>query len=253
MERQERSKLPKLPYKRRIVIYDETGEFQPLLTHWENEVELTYTRELPQAIQESQECPAHVVMVNTKSLDNLLQATEQIKQQVADTLIVGCLLPLQIERILEAGAVDYLIKPVTRADLREALQALGKPVKRVLIVDDDPDFCQLEARMLLSCDSTLEVAIATSAEEALHELQTRPPDLMLLDIMMPGLNGWQLIAQQGSREKGSEISTIVVSALDPSNRPLVSNMMVATMDEGLSPEKILRCSLALSNLLLSPG
>ncbi len=253
MERQERSKLPKLPHKQRVVIYDETGEFQSLLVHWENEVELTYTRELSQAIQESQRCPAHVVMVNTKSLDDLLQATEQIKQQVADTLIVGCLLPLQIERVLEAGAVDYLIKPVTRADLREALQALGKPVKRILIVDDDPDFCQLEARMLLACDSALEITIASSAEEALNELQTRPPDLMLLDIMMPGLNGWQLMTQQARQEMAGDVSTIVVSALDPSQRPLVSNMLLATIDEGLSPEKILRCSLALSNLLLPSG
>ena len=44
---------------------------------------------------------------------------------------MGCSVPRTVERALDAGALGYLIKPVNRADLERAIQAVGKPVRRV--------------------------------------------------------------------------------------------------------------------------
>ena len=46
-------------------------------------------------------------------------------------------------RVSAVGARGYLVKPITRADLEGTVCALGKPVKRILAVDDDPDVLQL--------------------------------------------------------------------------------------------------------------
>ncbi|MCD6291015.1 MAG: response regulator, partial [Anaerolineae bacterium] len=155
--------------------------------------------------------------------------------------------------VLEAGAIEYLIKPVTRADLREALQTVDKPVKRVLVVDDDPDFQQLVSRMLLAWDSTLETVLASSGEQALEELHRGSFDVMLLDVMMPDMSGWEVLEQKEQDEAIRDVPVILVSAHDPADEPINSDVLLIAMRDGLSPEKLLRCSLQLSALLLAPS
>lgn len=253
LDRRERSRLPKLPHRQRVVVYDETGGFQGLADHWPEELDVALYDDLAQMVSQLQRYPAHVIVVNVATPEDLLTITEDLKAQVTDTPIVGCYLPPHFDRALEQHILDYLIKPVTRADLREALEAVPGPVRRVLIVDDDPDFCQLEARMLWSFDQSLEVVVASSADEALRQMRQRPPDLMLLDLMLPDLSGWQLLSEKVRDPALAGVPTIVVSAQDPGSQPPVSDILVGTIGRGLSPEKILRCSLALSEILLSTG
>jgi len=169
-----------------------------------------------------------------------------------DTPVIGCAVSPQLDRALKVGAVDYLTKPVTRPVLEEAIRAVGKPVRRVLVVDDDPDALQLFTRMLQTCDGALEVVTASSGEQALAELRGSPPDLVLLDIIMPEVNGWQVLATKSQDDAIKDIPVILVSAQDPREQPLASRALLATMGEGLSLSKVLRCSLELSALLLQP-
>jgi putative two-component system response regulator len=83
--------------------------------------------------------------------------------------------------------------------------------RTVLVVDDDP-------AMLLLCranlrESKLRVNEAASASEALESVRVDRPDLILLDIMMPGVSGWQVAAQLLGDRATDEIPIVFLTAL----------------------------------------
>lgn len=63
------------------------------------------------------------------------------------------------------------------------------PIKNILVVDDSPTDRQYLSDLLTK--SGFQVATANSAEEALHRIKQVPPDLVLMDVVMPGQNGFQ--------------------------------------------------------------
>jgi CheY-like chemotaxis protein len=154
--------------------------------------------------------------------------------------------------MLEAGAINQLIKPILRADLENAIKATGKPVKSILIVDDDHDFRQLLRRMLLMNDDTLQVIAASSGEQALAQLRSSAPDLMLIDIAMPNMDGWQTLERKKQDESIKDIPAIIISAQDLASQPISSPILSVTRGPGISVDKFLQCSLELSSLLLEP-
>ena len=238
--------------KPRVVICDETGTLYPQFVRYSEEVEFVDTRDLVQAGREFEECPAQAVVLNIPAPADFSPLVEAVRQQAPGTPVIGCSVARQTKRAIDAGALGHLIKPVTRADLEGAIEAVGKPVRRVLVVDDDPDVLGLFGRMLHVCDNTLQVVTASSAREALDELRRIPPDLMLLDIVMPDMDGWQVLASMVQDEGIENVPTFFVSAQDSADQPPVSEFLITTMDGGLSLSKLLRCSLAISSLLLEP-
>jgi CheY-like chemotaxis protein len=141
---------------------------------------------------------------------------------------------------------------VKRADLERAVRQAGKPVKRVLVVDDDPDILRLWTRMLLACEGTQEVIAASSGTEALAKAHMYLPDVILLDILMPDMDGWQVLKAINQDETTSHIPVILISAQDPVERPPTSKAFLIAINDKLSPSWILRCSLEISALLLDP-
>jgi len=178
---------------------------------------------------------------------------DKARQELLDIPILGFSLPPRTEHAILAGARGYLVKPVTRADLREAIATLGETVRRVLVVDDDPDALQLLTRMVQTCDQTLQVLTASGGRDALEILRTRHPDLVLLDILMPDMDGWQVLATKAQEEAIRDIPVILISAQDPRERPMESPLLIATMGQGLSISKLLTALRQLSALLLHPS
>ncbi|MGE5396593.1 MAG: GAF domain-containing protein, partial [Chitinophagales bacterium] len=96
------------------------------------------------------------------------------------------------------GATEYLTKPFQRDDLIQKIGLLKKPHAdtTVLVVDDDPDFCEIVEKMLGAEFNTLK---AQSGEEALGILNFFLPDIILVDLMMPEMDGFQLITHVRSQ------------------------------------------------------
>jgi CheY-like chemotaxis protein len=82
----------------------------------------------------------------------------------------------------------------------------------VLIVDDERDNRELLEIVLSS--SGLRVMLAASGEEALECMTAQPPDLVLLDLMMPGLSGYDVVRSIKSNPLLSKIPVVMVTALD---------------------------------------
>jgi CheY-like chemotaxis protein len=77
--------------------------------------------------------------------------------------------------------------PGGRAEAGAAVKAPAS-LKRILLVEDDPDI-QLVASLALSSLGGFEVGVCGSADEALRTAVAFAPDLILLDVMMPGMDG----------------------------------------------------------------
>ena len=95
---------------------------------------------------------------------------------------------------VRAGCDGYLVKPVNLIDLLEILDRLtaaDSPDKfRVLIVDDDPEIAEFYASLL--GQAGVETAVVTDALGVMGPLREMRPDIILMDIMMPGCTGFEL-------------------------------------------------------------
>ena len=114
--------------------------------------------------------------------------------------------------VFALGASDYLAKPYEKTALIAKIHRLLPQLdhKRVLIVDDDPEARTLLSRMLK--DEHAEVALATSGDEALSLIAQSPPDLVLLDLMMPGMSGFEMVARLRAQPQCAHIPVMIVSA-----------------------------------------
>ena len=83
-------------------------------------------------------------------------------------------------------------------------------VLRVLIVDDDPLNLEILAVALL--DSGFSVRTADSADEALAEARRLPPSLILADVMMPRVDGFELCAAVKQDPQLGSIPVVLISA-----------------------------------------
>jgi signal transduction histidine kinase/CheY-like chemotaxis protein len=111
------------------------------------------------------------------------------------------------------GAFDYLVKPVKKEAIMSALQRIpGVPAKRVLVVDDEPDAVDLLTQILQ--DEGYQVKGAYSGEEALRALDAAPYDIILLDLLMPEMDGFEVIQQVKANPRWRDIPIIVVTAKD---------------------------------------
>jgi len=119
-------------------------------------------------------------------------------------------------RGLALGAAAVLQKPVSRLELNESLGDLclllftpGKQLK-VLVVDDDPMAVQLIAIRLK--DFTGTVLRASRGHEAIEVARQEAPDAIILDLMMPELNGFDVVAALKADPETARIPILVVTA-----------------------------------------
>lgn len=83
---------------------------------------------------------------------------------------------------------------------------------KVLIVDDIPENIQTLGEMIKDFD--LDVKIAEGGQEAIDIIDTFTPDIILLDLMMPHVNGWDVIDHVREKYSKNEMVIIVVSLLN---------------------------------------
>jgi len=80
---------------------------------------------------------------------------------------------------------------------------------KILVVDDDPDLTNLVKNILEAED--YEVCSVESGEEAIGELAKSRPDLIILDILLPGMDGYAICEMLKTRDQTSPIPIIILS------------------------------------------
>ncbi len=253
LQRTRPSKAPQISARPRLVVVGSGGVLQRLLGRYWDGVEVVRAESLEAAATDVARVPAQALVVNATSLG---EALDQIASAPlpAGVPAIAC----SVAEAIGSGAQEpdiaaRLVKPVSRQALVDALDRLGLREGTVLIADDEPDALQLFGRMLASTGRPYKVLLARDGREAMEILQDCRPDVILLDLIMPNMDGFQLLDRRQSDPALRAIPVIVISARDASGQPIVSTGLAVVHREGLSAGQLLSCIQFLSRSLSATG
>jgi signal transduction histidine kinase/CheY-like chemotaxis protein len=159
--------------------------------------------------------------------------------------------PEQRQRATALGADDVFTKPVDRKRLLEAVRgaAAGRDEPYVLIVDDDAVSRYLLRELLT--DTRYRILEAASGEEGLQIASERIPRIILLDLVMPGMSGSEVLDALSANDATRAIPVIIVTskALEADERAALSQRAVAILskDTPSRQEAVARMREALTN------
>ncbi len=117
-------------------------------------------------------------------------------------------------RGLSLGAAEYLVKPIERDHLATSVQRLYRPDvgQDILVVEDDYATRRLLRRYLQRDGWT--VRTAAHGEEALEEMRQASPGLVLLDLMMPVMDGLEFLTHLRAEARWDDVPVVVTTAKD---------------------------------------
>jgi signal transduction histidine kinase/CheY-like chemotaxis protein len=150
------------------------------------------------------------------------------------------------------GAAAYLVKPVGSKELLAALDRLGPDVRSVLVVDDDPEMIRLVTRVLRSRRKRLDVRTAFNGRDALAAATARRPDAVILDLLMPGTDGYAVLTAMGSDPELAAVPVIVVTAKGLEEETTIVGRVEIARAAGLSVGEGMRCLRASLEALRPP-
>jgi CheY-like chemotaxis protein len=120
------------------------------------------------------------------------------------------------ERAMAAGASVFLHKPIDRGELLRALSGpAAPPSKQVLIIEDDLDSLELVATVLEGCG--YQIRTATNGRSALEEIARSKPDAIILDLMLPEMDGFEVMHRLSLNPEWQNIPIILLTARDLSH------------------------------------
>ncbi|MEM8986793.1 MAG: response regulator [Pseudomonadota bacterium] len=144
------------------------------------------------------------------------------------------------ERGLALGASEFLVKPVKREGIIQLMSSYLKAEKAdVLLLEDDPDSADIIRRIATQAGHTCRHA--ENGVEGYKALQEHTPDIILLDLMMPEMDGFEFLRKIRSEDEYKGVPVIVISAktLTEADRVFVSDMAEQYHQKGsLPPSKL---------------
>jgi len=136
------------------------------------------------------------------------------------------------------GAAEVLQKPLRRRDLLDALHELGLSEKQgrpysVLAVDDNPTMLTL-LTSYLSAAKNCTLLTASSGREALDRIRQSLPDVLILDLMMPGLSGFDVIDELKADPATAALPILILTAktITAADRERLNGQVLKIMEKG---------------------
>jgi signal transduction histidine kinase/DNA-binding response OmpR family regulator len=112
------------------------------------------------------------------------------------------------------GATDYLIKPINREQLNIVLTKYLNGTKKNLVLIVEDDVTTQEMMELMLTKEGLMVSTASNGREGLEQMVKQQPDLILLDLMMPEMDGFEFVTRLRKNPQWYKIPVVVLTAKD---------------------------------------
>ncbi len=146
-----------------------------------------------------------------------------------------------VESALGQGSTFYVSLPVLE-DATSVAPSLApadpSPRHSILVCDDDPLIRRVVCNLLEARGH--QALSAASGDEAVDVARAKRPSAILLDVLMPGMNGWETMAALKEREETRNIPVVIFSRLEPDERPSTALEPVAWVDKRADSRRLVR-------------
>jgi signal transduction histidine kinase/DNA-binding LacI/PurR family transcriptional regulator/AraC-like DNA-binding protein len=185
--------------------------------------------------------PGAVVLDYQPASERSWQVIEMLKDNLITQEIPVLLYSLPESNTGAVLALDYMTKPMAATALTQALQRYGlgedtcDEKRAILIVDDDPNILEMHTRIVQSILPDCRVLQACNGRIALDLMQHEPPALVLLDLIMPEVDGMGVLAAMQENQKLRGIPVIVLTAqlLTQQEMAILNHRVAAVLEKGM--------------------
>ena len=133
--------------------------------------------------------------------------------QLADIPVVLVTIEDNRSRGYSLGATEFMTKPIDRERLASLLQGISSPTARKVLLVDDDEIMRESVRRVLEQEKW-EVAEASNGHFALEHLADSCPDIIVLDLMMPEMDGFEFLVTMRQHPEWYDIPVLVLTAKD---------------------------------------
>jgi len=233
------SMAPQSSPRPRAIVVEEGRSLSDLVRHYLDGLEVGTCRSVTEAREAIEREPAVALLVNQMLTEGLFGLMGELASMPFDVPIIACWVPERDAVVEQMGVQGYLTKPIRRVELSDAVERAAPEAKRILLVEDDSEAKQLFERMLSTDSTRYTIRHAGDGEAALEAMRTWRPDLVLLDLVMPGQDGFEVLAARLEDPALLSIPVVIVSARDPRREPIMSNGLMLTRPLGLSARDLM--------------
>ena len=175
------------------------------------------------------------------------QLLDRVKQQPKSLSLITLPMPSGRAAIRQRGVYDYLVKPVSREMLAKVLASFGEDLRSVMIIDDNRDIVRLFRQTLRSLEAGYQIRSACSGAEGLALMREQPPDLLMLDVLMPEMDGFAVIEAMQASPDLAAVPIVLISAKGASESitPDIQGEITLRRPGGYSPIELVSCVQAL--------
>ena len=185
--------------------------------------------------------PVHGVLLATTPGTPLTDRIQKLREAPRNVPVIVCSLPSSASMGSSIGVTDYLVKPISADRLIETLNHAAKKAHTVLIVDDDPEMVRLLARMIRTRARRFQVLRAYGGAAALAMLREHTPDIVILDLVMPDIDGYTVLREMRLTDGLRDIPVVAVTARSYEAETFAAGALEITREGGLSVGELMAC------------
>jgi CheY-like chemotaxis protein/anti-sigma regulatory factor (Ser/Thr protein kinase) len=237
----------------RVVMVAEHDEPVRLFRSYLDGYQITATASLDEADDVAQDSGACALVFAEPLPPEELRRRVSAKPTLAALPVVTCPVRTAIRLGSDMEVADYLVKPVTRDALATALRRSARRVRAVLVVDDDADFRELLIRTIRQEFRRCRVLQAADGATALDIMRAESPDVVLLDLLMTGSDGYDVLAARSVDPALRAIPVVVISARGAEDETITADSLAVWRAGGLTMAEVMRCTQACLEAMLTPA
>jgi len=238
LQRTRPSAAPSVRARPRYVVVEKGGGLARLLSRYSEDADIVVREALDDGLADVSADPAEALLINTMAVGAMLERLRDVDLPPSVPVLI-CSVPGPQQTANSLGVEGYLVKPISRHVLLEALDELHLEGNTVLIIDDEREAVRLFRRILSSSEADYRVLRAYDGVEGLRIMREQRPDVLLVDLSMPRMDGFELLEERGRDPELVRIPALVISARDPMGQPIVSPALAVTRGGGLSTHHLL--------------